>query len=142
MLALDADLVDDADVVLDPDGPVGWAAREGSKPGRTVAPGEAWWTLHASAAWTREHLEATPEEAADAIPHALAARWGIALPRVLARKAHRWRYARVTQVAGEDGLVDAARRLVVTGDWTRGARIEAALESGVEAARALLPESR
>lgn len=137
MLAVDGDLVTDADVVLDPDGPVGWAAREGSKPGRPVPAGEAWWTLHASNAWTRDHLEATPDEVADALPRALAARWGVVLPRVRASKAHRWRFARVTQVATGDALVDATRRLVVTGDWTRGARVEAALESGVRAARSL-----
>lgn len=134
MLSLDRDLVSDADVVLDPDGPVGWAAREGSKPARRVASGEAWWTLHASTVWSREHLEATPDEVAHLLPRELAARWAIALPRVLGRKAHRWRYARVVQVAGDPGLVDEDRGLVVAGDWTRGARVEAALESGVAAA--------
>lgn len=138
VVALEQEIDGDADVLLDPQGPVAWAAREGSKPGREPPAGEVWWTLHASVAWSREHLEASPEEVVAALPRALEARWGRPLGAVIAGRAHRWRYARVEKVAEGGPLGHEAHALVVCGDWTAGARVEGAFTSGIAAADRLL----
>ena len=51
------------------DSPLGWIARNRSKPGRP--PGETW-VLHASPEWSREHLELDQEVAAEWLADAFA----------------------------------------------------------------------
>lgn len=126
----------DADVYEDRDGAIAWAAREASKPGRTPREGEELWTLHASTAWSMDHLESSPESVAAVLGKAFVdARLGGTATVVHAR-AHRWRFARGAQKGGP--LFDAARALVVCGDWRESARVEGALASGFAAANRLL----
>ena len=116
------------------DGPIGWAARNGAKPGRT---GPESWVIQAGPDWSRNHLE---REAAEIVPlllAALAARLGAALPEPLAATAHRWRYAR-SGAEGSGALWDPAARLGVCGDWLLGPRVEAAWCSGALLAGELL----
>ncbi|UZK70865.1 FAD-dependent oxidoreductase [Sphingomonas sp. S1-29] len=110
---------------------LGWAARDGAKPGR--AGGETW-VVQAGSAWSAEHLE----ETADAIvPHllaALAARAEAPLPPTPHAAAHRWRYARTTGCgAGPAWRADIG--LGLCGDWREGPRVEAAWASGRKLAR-------
>ncbi|KPJ82461.1 MAG: hypothetical protein AMJ58_00940 [Gammaproteobacteria bacterium SG8_30] len=119
-IPLDADWQDDA--VLP------WIARNGSKPQRR---GLEAWVLHASAAWSREHLEDPPANVRDRLLDAFAGRLGVAgLPPMSAAAAHRWRHARVEAPLGEPFLVDAAAGIGFCGDWCLDARVEAAYLSG------------
>jgi predicted NAD/FAD-dependent oxidoreductase len=119
------------DVVIDASPAIGWSARETARPGLAVdgdgGPSEAW-MLHASPAWTREHLEMTANEAGSAVLSAFARATGASGGEIVF--AHRWRYARVTQPIGTQHLWDADRRLGACGDWCIGPRVEAAFESG------------
>jgi len=117
-------------------GAIGWAARNGSKPGRT---GETW-VVQSTAEWAREHVEDSRETASDRL---LGALWQLTGTEVtpLYQDAHRWLYAfphipdpdglsRFTQ-SGEQGfLFDPTARLGVCGDWCLGPRVEAAWLSG------------
>jgi predicted NAD/FAD-dependent oxidoreductase len=125
-------------------GPLAWAARAASRPG--IAPGrvgaEEAWVLHASAAYSRAHLEDPPEAAAAALVEALGeVRTGALgrapLPAPVALVGHRWRYALVEEPVGDPCLRGADGRLVIAGDGCLGARIDAAFESGLAAAAAL-----
>lgn len=120
--------------VLRDAGPLGWAARNGSKPGR--GPIEAW-VLQADPAWSRDHLEAPAEAVSAALLAALAEAAGGPLPAPVAASTHRWRYAR--SAAGTDGaLWSAAAGLGCCGDWLIGPRVECAWDSGIALADRML----
>ncbi len=119
--------------VLREGGPIGWAARNSAKPGRS---GPEAWVVQAGPEWSASHLEETPETVAPALLAALAGRIGAALPECLSASAHRWRYARSGN-AGDGMLWDAARGLGVCGDWLLGPRVECAWRSGALLAQAV-----
>lgn len=115
-------------------GAISWAAREGSRPGRAAGPDA--WTLHASAEWSRAHLDESAPAAAEALVAEFRALVGAGAPNLLL--AHRWRHARVETAIGQPSLWDPERRLGLCGDWLLGDRIEAAYDSGVHLARSVL----
>lgn len=111
---------------LEPEaGPLGWVARNSSKPGRA---GAETWVLHARADWSVEHLEAMPETVSEALTEAFRNLTGAAAPDLV--MAHRWRFARVIEPLGDAFQYDAALGLATCGDWHLGARVEAAWTSG------------
>ena len=125
--------------VIRTDGPVAWAARESSKPGRQFRPDEDAWTLHLSVPWSNAHLEDNP----DAVCHAAAQAFlheHAPHAHVVAAQAHRWRFARARRKDGPGYRADPARSLIVCGDWLASPRIEGALASGLAAARRLLAD--
>lgn len=124
MLAFDGPVPASFDAAEIQEGPIAWAARERSKPGRA---GPEAWVVHAGAAFSAERLEDAPDAVAAALAAAFerltGARAGFAA-------AHRWRFARVEAAAGTPFALSADRRLGVCGDWRLGARAEAAFLSG------------
>jgi len=106
-------------------GPLGWVARNSSKPGRA---GTEAWVLHASADWSAAHLEDAAETVAATLTAAFRDLTGAGAPDIAL--AHRWRYARVTGALGEPFQFDAALGVATCGDWHLGARVEAAWTSG------------
>ena len=128
--------VDCADVLSDslPEGgPLGWAARNSNKPERD--PSRECWVLHASPEWTRKHLECAGDDVCDDLLDAFAAQVG-ALPGVVVKTAHRWRYAKVAK--NDDGaLWDRDLRLGACGDWLSGPRVENAFLSGMKLAASI-----
>jgi predicted NAD/FAD-dependent oxidoreductase len=123
----------DAPDILRDQGPIGWAARNNAKPGRT---GPEAWVIQASPAWSRDHLEQTPAEITPLLLEALADRTG-PLPETLTATAHRWRYAKSGK-AGTSPLWNPTLKLGVCGDWLLGPRIECAWLSGIQLAAAIL----
>lgn len=114
--------------------PIGWAARNNAKPGRT---GPESWVIQAGPDWSRNNLERTPDEIVPLLLAALAARCDTPPPEPLAASAHRWRYAR-SGSEGSGALWDPTLRLGVCGDWLIAPRIEAAWLSGTKLAAAIL----
>ncbi|MDR6512735.1 putative NAD/FAD-dependent oxidoreductase [Novosphingobium capsulatum] len=113
------------------DGPLAWVARNSAKPGR---PGPAQgapdcWVIQASADWSRQHLEQTPEEVIGQIAAAFADLAGMALPDPLVARAHRWRFARPVG-AGSTALWDDMLRLGACGDWLTEPTVQGAWLSG------------
>lgn len=134
------------DVFEDGEGPIAWASREASKPGRAGSvhdgeceAGEERWLLHASAAWSEAHLDAAPEAVAQALTEAFLLQHGaLVRSQVLRVRSHLWRYAQGHLPQPRGALFDAATLLAVCGDWVNGSRVEGALTSGVAAAGRLL----
>lgn len=116
-------------------GPIGWAARDSSKPGRD--PGSECWVVQAGPAFSRAHLERPAPEVAALLLEAFAALAGGALPPALHASAHRWRHALVEAPLGAPCLWDPALRLGACGDWCSAARAEAAADSGAALAAAM-----
>ncbi len=105
---------------------------------------EGFWVVHASAAWSRAHLEDALDPMGDALMATLGGTAGHGVQRV---DAHRWRYAFVRPETALDGPVvirGARGPLVLCGDAFGGAvadrsrGVEAALRAGAAAAGAVL----
>lgn len=120
------------------EGPIGWAARDGSKPGR---PTPHTWVLHASPSWSTDHLEDAREDIVSSLLQALADLAGRPLPTATFAEAHRWRYASVTRTLDERSLWDAGSGVGVAGDYCRGPRVEGAWLSGRHLAQRILNEA-
>lgn len=118
------------------EGPIGWAARDSSKPGRDA--GRECWVIQAAPGWSRTHLEAEAAAIPPALLAALAGLAGAGLPVPSYAAAHRWRYSLVEVPLGEPCLWDPAARIGLAGDWCLGGRAEAAFDSGTALAGALL----
>jgi predicted NAD/FAD-dependent oxidoreductase len=116
-------------------GPIGWAARDSSKPGRTAE--NECWVVQAGPEWSRAHLELPAPEASAALLRAFAALAGGNLPQPVHAAAHRWRYALVETPLGAPCLWDPALSLGAAGDWCIAARAEAAVDSGAAMAALL-----
>ena len=119
-------------------GPLAWVARNASKPGRD--PDVDTWVLHGAPDWSTAQLEREPSEV---LPELMAAFADLADPQSLPptryAAAHRWRYARTVMPLGR--LFLDAGRIFVGGDWCLGARVEAAYDSGLAMAEAILEQA-
>jgi len=106
---------------------VAWLTREGSKPGRGDVER---WTVQASAAWSREHLEDDEARVLAKMLRAFAEITGIRAEPPHAQ-VHRWRHARTDRPLGVSHLWDARLGLGLCGDWCIGQRVEDAFCSGL-----------
>ena len=124
-------------------GPLAQVLRQQERPGREAPPDEAHWVAHASAAWSREHLERDPAWIQAQLQDALAAHLGEALTWRYAT-AHRWRYAQCAAPALHPLQLEGRawwcgqRHLGACGDWQGGGGVEGAWLSGDALAQALL----
>lgn len=135
MLVLQTDRALEVDLFESRVGAIAWAAREASKPGRSVPEGEELWTLHASTEWSQAHNEDPPERVCAALVADFVERHLGADAKVIDVKAHRWRYARGRVRGPPPGaLFDEAAVLAICGDWLVGDRVEGAMTSGLIAA--------
>jgi predicted NAD/FAD-dependent oxidoreductase len=123
---------DGAKLVADP--VASWIACNTAKPGRTAPES---WVVHASPAWSIDHLEQTPEATAPQLLDALRRILGD-VPDPIWSGAHRWRYAQTTTPATVPFGLSADLTLGTCGDWHIGGRIEAAWQSGTALAEAFL----
>jgi len=98
-------------------GPLGWVARDGAKPGRG---GAHTWVAQATADWSRMQLEIDKADAAERLLSLLEASAAAPLPAPTYLAAHRWRFSQVEVPLGQPCLADADRRLVIAGDWCLG----------------------
>lgn len=118
---------------LDDSGPLAWIARQKGGPEDS----ESLWLVHASAAWSRMHLEDDPGMVGTSLVAALQSELQVnACPRLVG--THRWRHALVERALGVPFKWDADLRLGTCGDWHLGPRVELAWQSGHELARAVL----
>jgi renalase len=125
------------DALIEPnDGPIGLIASDSSKPGR---PDGGRLTVHAKPDWSRTHLEAPREAIVSVLSKAAEACLGSPL-RVGYAQAHRWRFAQVETALEKPCLYDPDLRLGAAGDWCLGPRIEAAHDSGLALANAILSD--
>jgi len=108
-----------------------WIARNSSKPKRN------WkidtWVMHASTAWSQSHLDDQPDDVGAFLMEAFEDLIAAGLPRAFHASVHRWRYATADPPLAVGAI--ELDRVVVCGDWCKGARIEDAFLSGLDAAR-------
>lgn len=131
MAVLDRPLLEDWDAAFVNQGPLSWICRQAAKPGRPAA--EAW-VLHASAEWSRAHLEDEAEHVAPALLEAASVLPGARPATAEWSAAHRWRYALAREPLQVEALWFGDHALAVAGDWTCGSRVEGAFLAGAAAA--------
>jgi renalase len=107
-------------------GPIAWAARNNSKPGRPA--GECW-VLQARPDWSIAQLELPAPEVAATMLATFSEVCRTELPQPQFLKAHRWRFAMSTGTRGRP-VWSASLGLGACGDWCQGARVEDAWLSG------------
>lgn len=113
---------------------IAWMARESSKPGRERIER---WTVQASAPWSAEHINDTPERVKGKLIKAFAEITGIRVTPTQA-EVHRWLYAKTDQPLGQSFVWSKDQGIGLCGDWCLGHRVEDAFVSGLELALAVL----
>jgi renalase len=137
MLAFDYDLELPFDAAFVRHSPLVWVCNNGSKPGR---PGPESWVLHASPAWSREHLELSPEQVVEPLMDAFFQSIGCKRVKPVFARAHRWRFAAPENPLTDGYLWDGEQGLAACGDWCHGSRAESAFLSGLELAERILAD--
>lgn len=124
-------------------GPIAWAARNNSKPGR---PETECWVLQADSDWSIRNLETDRHDVAARLLEAFIEHSATDLPDVTFVKAHRWRFS---QMSGQRGQTvwNGDLCLGVCGDWCLTPRIEGAWQAGRDLADRMIgtfiaPQSR
>ena len=135
MVSLAAPLEAGFDAAFVHGSPLGWVARNGSKPGRSA---EEAWVLHASPDWSQRHLELDEKSAAARLLGAFGTAIGRTVSEPVSLGAHRWRFALPTTPLAEPCLFDTQTRIGACGDWCGGPRVEGAFLSGRAMAGRLL----
>jgi predicted NAD/FAD-dependent oxidoreductase len=115
--------------------PLGWIARDRSKPQRSFA---ETWVLHAGTAWSAAHVDDRADAVGPFLLNAFADLVRGPMPKPVSLTAQRWRYATADPPLARGVLGDRERRLAICGDWCLGNRIEDAWISGVEAAKLIV----
>ncbi len=116
--------------------PIRWIARNHTKPGRN--PDLETLVVHASAAWTQQHMDESKEEVERLLVAALKESLGVEKLDIVERTLQRWRYAIPTQSVPRSYLANASETILACGDWGAGSRVEGAFLSGIAAAGAVL----
>ncbi len=127
-----------ADLIHFKQGPLRMLIRDSHKPGRGASRPAECWVAHASAEWSREHLELEKEAVADLLAHELRAVLGGPDGDFLHLAAHRWRYAQTTSTYQDRCASDHDARIALCGDGFGGNGIESAFLSGQAAAGRIL----
>lgn len=117
-------------------GPIGWAARNTSKPGRGDT---ECWVVQGSPEWSREHLEDDAAAVEALLLDQLRNQANGTLPPVRHASAHRWRYAMCGD-AGEGAIWNAHTGIGACGDWLHGPRVENAFLSGWKLAQMVIDD--
>lgn len=125
MIAFDDRLPVAADCIRQ-QGIIGWAARDGAKPGRDG--GEAW-VVQAHGSWSALHLEDAGDAVGKALLQALLSHAEGPSPSIRYIATHRWRFA-MTPGTDTGALWNEQLRLGACGDWLQGPRVELAWLSG------------
>ena len=120
--------------------PLAWMSRNDRVPGRTMQPGFAVWTAHATAEWSAAHFETEPGVVKDQLRMALQSQLASSKAAMQPLRwyhadVQRWRYAgsALDSTDGIDGdrtLWDESIGIGVCGDWLGGSGVEAAWHSG------------
>jgi renalase len=112
--------------------PLGWIARNTSKPKRN------WkidcWVMQATGAWSQAHFDDRPDDVGAFLMEAFEDLIPAGLPRAFFATVHRWRHAAADPPLAVGVIHDDASRITLCGDWCRGSRIEDAYLSGLSAA--------
>lgn len=116
--------------------PLKWSACENHKTGR-VSGDETVFVAQASPGFSREYLEADPGEWSELLRQQLEGIWFLRADTLVDRMTHRWRYARLSNVAPA-AVAELPPGFFVAGDACSESRLESVWNSGRETAGSVL----
>jgi predicted NAD/FAD-dependent oxidoreductase len=119
--------------------PLGWIARNSSKPKRDWKVDA--WVLQATTSWSDAHFDDRPDDVGAFLMEAFEDLVRAGLPRAFHATVHRWRHATADPPLAVGAIHDPESRVIVCGDWCKGSRIEDAFLSGLEAAEQIIRSS-
>ncbi len=108
------------------DQPIGWIARDSSKPGRAD---HERWVLQATSDWSSKHIDLSADEAGRQLADVFLSALGLSVVPASYR-AHRWLYSTPLNPLDAEFLLDPDLGLAACGDWMKGGRVESAWLSG------------
>ena len=112
--------------------PLGWIARNTSKPKRDWKVDA--WVLQATTSWSEAHVDDRPDDVGAFLMEAFEDLVRAGLPRAFHATVHGWRYATADPPLAVGAMHDPDSRITLCGDWCAGSRIEDAFLSGLIAA--------
>ena len=134
MVQVESGLRAEFDAAFVNQGPLGWICYNSHKPQRGS---EDTWLAHATAAWSKEHLELAAEQVLEILSSEFEDLTGLG---IRSGSVHRWRYAQSVSALQTRYLLDDQIALGACGDWTNGDKVEGAWLSGYHLARAINKE--
>ena len=114
---------------------LGWAANDGSKPGRSGQPALV---IQSNNAWAEAHRDDDHPSVAAALREAAVEALGLNPGETWSESVHRWLYAKPVEPLGRPYLIDGEAGLALCGDWCVAGKVEGAFLSGEACASALL----
>jgi renalase len=127
MLGFEAPLSVPFDAAYVAQSPLGWVARNSSKPGRSSR--EAW-VLHATPEWSGVHADLGDSEVLAHLLRALERALSTEALEPVFAEARFWPHAAPIHTLGDPFLRDEPLSLSLCGDWCLGPRVESAFLSG------------
>lgn len=123
-----------ADAVFVRQGPLGWIARNSSKPGRSGAES---WVIQASHTWSATHNDSPREAVQQMLLEAFCEVFKLDTISITGRWLHRWLYALPASTGNAEFLAAGGLPLAVCGDWCHHPSVEGAWHSGRRAGQYL-----
>ncbi|MBD3754644.1 MAG: FAD-dependent oxidoreductase [Gammaproteobacteria bacterium] len=139
MLAFSSRARTSFDVVVPDADDLAWIGRNSSKPGRDRTLDT--WVAHASAEWSRAHLESAPDLVLELLKGQVLDEIDQSDALTIFAVAHRWRYATTEKALDVPFLSDETGRAFFAGDGCLGSGVESAFESGTRLARHILQQN-
>jgi renalase len=112
--------------------PLGWIARNTSKPKRDWKVDA--WVIQATTSWSQAHRDDRSDDVGAFLMEAFEDLIPAGLPRAFYATVHRWPYAAADPPLAVGALHDVESRMTLCGDWCVGSRVEDAFLSGLRAA--------
>lgn len=128
LVKLDDKIFPVQDVFSDMSEVIRWIARNNSKPGRRG--GGEHIVIHAAPDWSRDTMDASPEEVATEIWEEVSHVLGLPPARPAQMSAFLWRYGLVDTSLGESFRFSSEHMVGCAGDWCLGRLAEHAFDSG------------
>ncbi|WP_221801063.1 NAD(P)/FAD-dependent oxidoreductase [Oceanobacter mangrovi] len=135
LLAFDQPLDTPFDAAFVKQGPLGWIARNNSKPGRDQRES---WVIQANHQWSLQRLDSDRHQIQQQLQQAFAELVQPTEPAPAQAWLHRWLYAIPASRSQQGCLINHNGRLAVAGDWLHWPSLEGAWHSGRLAASRLL----
>ncbi|QDT09256.1 FAD-dependent oxidoreductase [Stieleria marina] len=132
MLATDTTSALDFDAAFVQHSPLSWIALNNTKPGRDGD--QSAWTLHATAEWTEQHINASAAEVEELLVNEFWNAVGLSPSKPVHAQAHLWRFALPQNPLPTSCLFDRDLQIGACGDWCGGPRVEGAFLSGMSMA--------
>lgn len=113
--------------------PIGWIARNNSKPGREASP--ECWVIQASHEWSKTHIDSPRADVEQQLLSSFSEAIQVNQPLpIIESWLHRWLYAIPDMTSGARFRSDNQAKLALCGDWLHAPNIEGAWLSGCAAA--------